>query len=86
MQIIYSPQFKREYKRLTEGLRIKAKEKENVFRENPFDPKLKTHKLGGQWGDCWAFSIDYDCRIIFSFESEGFVIFHIIGDHSIYNR
>jgi len=84
MKIIYSPQFRREYKKLTEILKDKAEEKEAIFCDNPFNPILKTHKLGGRWEDCWAFSIDYGCRVIFSFETKNTVIFHIIGDHSIY--
>jgi addiction module RelE/StbE family toxin len=34
---------------------------------DPFQPKLKTHKLKGRLDGLWACSVEYDCRIIFSF-------------------
>jgi len=45
MKIIYSPQFRREYKKLTEILKDKAEEKEAIFCDNPVNPILKTIKL-----------------------------------------
>jgi len=85
MQIIYSPQFVKDYKRLSSQLKLKAEVKEKIFCSNPFDGRLKTHKLSGKLRDFWSFSIDYDCRIIFEFKSEKVIIFHAIGGHSIYN-
>jgi mRNA-degrading endonuclease YafQ of YafQ-DinJ toxin-antitoxin module len=32
-----------------------------------FDPKLRTHKLKGDLGGCWACSAGYDLRIVFDF-------------------
>lgn len=86
MQIVYSPQFKREYERLPEDLKLKTEEKELIFRKNPFDERLKTHKLAGRIADLWSFSIDYRYRIIFEFTNEKIIIFHVIGDHSIYKK
>jgi len=84
MQIIYSPQFVKDYKKINDQTKKKAEAKENVFRDNPFDSRLKTHKLSGKLRDLWSFSVDYDCRIIFEFKSEKVVIFHTIGGHFIY--
>lgn len=84
MQIIYSPRFEDDYEKINEQLKIKAEAKENIFRNNPFDDRLKTHKLSGKFGDLWAFSVDYDCRIIFEFKSGKAAVFHAIGGHSIY--
>lgn len=36
--------------------------------ENPFDLSLKTHKLRGQLEGLWACWVEYDCRIVFTFE------------------
>jgi len=33
----------------------------------PFNPRLKTHKLKGNLQDSWACSAGYDLRIIFKF-------------------
>lgn len=86
LKIEYSPKFARIYKKLSKQVKYKAEEKEKLFCKNPFSPKLKTHKLTGRLKEYWAFSIDYQYRIIFSFVSKNKVRFHAIGSHSIYNR
>lgn len=57
---------------------------ENIFRENPFDPQLKTHKLKGELKDLYSFSISYHWRIVFHFESDTMVVFDAIGTHEVY--
>lgn len=84
MKIFYSPQFFREYKRLANKIKEKAEEREKIFRKNPFDRRLKTHKLRSRLSEFWAFSIDFNYRIIFSFEDNDIVRFYVIGSHSIY--
>ncbi len=86
MQIIYSPQFIKDYNRLEIQTKRKAEKKEIIFKKNPFDARLKTHKLSGRLRDTWSFSIDYNYRIIFEFQSEKTIIFHAIGGHSIYKK
>lgn len=84
MKIYYSSKFAREYKRLSLIVKKKAEKQEKIFRLNPFDLKLKTHKLSGPLKDFWAFSIDKKNRIIFEFIDEKTIWFHSVGDHSIY--
>ena len=84
MQIFYSSEFERRYKRLSLGVQKKAEEKEKIFVENPFDPRLKTHRLHGRFREYWAFSIDYRFRIIFRFFNDRQVRFYAVGDHSMY--
>jgi len=36
----------------------------------PFDPEIKTHKLHGKLSGLWACEVEYDCRIVFTFENE----------------
>lgn len=85
MQIYYSSKFKREYKKLPKSVKILAEDKEQVFREDPFDARLDTHKLHGRFREFWSFSIDNRFRIIFEFAGKDIVWFHSVGDHSIYN-
>ena len=47
IEIFYSPRFGKLYRRLPAHLQQSAEEKELVFRTDPFDPRLDTHKLGG---------------------------------------
>lgn len=86
MQIFYSSEFKRRYKRLPIEVQKKAEEREIIFRKDPFDSRLKIHKLHGRLGDFWAFSIDDRCRIIFRFQDKKTVRFYAVGDHSLYNK
>ena len=51
------------------------------FSANPFDPRLKTHKLTGKLEGLWAFSVAYDCRIIFRFVDKKSVLLVDIGGH-----
>ncbi len=85
MEIIYSSKFAREYKKLPNNIKNIAEEQETLFRNDPFDPKLKTHKLKGRLNGFLSFSIDHKYRIIFEFgKDKNRVYFHSIGDHDIY--
>jgi mRNA-degrading endonuclease YafQ of YafQ-DinJ toxin-antitoxin module len=66
-EIKISSLFERHYRKLPKEIKERAKRKEKIFRENPFDPRLKTHKLHGKEKECWAFWIDYKYRIKFIF-------------------
>ena len=56
-------------------------EKLLLFTINPFNPKLDTHKLKGKYSELWSFTVQYDLRIIFGFESDNSVILVDIGTH-----
>ena len=86
MTIIYSPKFGREYKRLPEKIKLIAEQKEQIFRKNPFDPRLRTHKLSGHLEEFWSFSIDYNYRIIFEFANKHTIHFHAVGNHDVYKN
>ncbi|MFA6536575.1 MAG: hypothetical protein WC250_03120 [Candidatus Paceibacterota bacterium] len=55
-----------------------------MFRIDPFDVRLKTHKLHGDLSDFYAFRIDYRNRVIFAFVDKKIVEFYSVGDHDIY--
>lgn len=84
MKIYYSSKFAKEYKRLPLRVKIAAERKEKIFRENPRDPRLKTHKLTGKLKEYYSFSIDYQYRIIFEFQEKSIIWFHSVGTHEIY--
>lgn len=64
----------------------KIEEKENIFKENPFNPVLKTHKLQGKYRNYLSFSVDNQYRIMFKFLNieRTKVVFINIGNHKIY--
>ncbi len=84
MQIRYSPKFIRQYKKLPLQIKTRAEKREVIFRKDPFDPRLKTHKLHGSQDGFMSFSVDYSYRIIFEFADADTVIFYEIGTHDIY--
>jgi addiction module RelE/StbE family toxin len=86
MEVSFSDSFKRVYKK-----RIKSTEVEvlfwdrlEIFINDPFDPKLRTHKLSGKLKDMWSFSIEYDFRVVFFFTKEKpkKAVFVDIGTHN----
>jgi len=83
--IYYSSHFEKAFKALPSGVGGQAIEKEKIFREDCFDKRLKTHKLKGELGNYWAFSINYSYRILFEFSGKDEVGFIDVGTHSIYN-
>ena len=76
--------FERNYRKLSKQLKGAAKEKEVLFRENPFHPSLRTHKLHGKDKGAWAFWINYHYRIKFLFLSENRALFLDVGPHDFY--
>lgn len=84
MQVSYKPSFVRALKKLPPSLRQEVLEVIAVFRQDPFDPSLKTHKLQGKLRGRWSFSVNYRYRIVFRFEGSDHVHLLVIGDHDVY--
>ena len=72
MEISFSNSFKKQFKKKidTPDLEIDFWMQINLFITNPFDPKLRTHKLSGKLKDMWSFSLGYDLRVVFYFTTE----------------
>ena len=83
MKLYYHSRFKSSYEHLPRIVQQKAERKELILRKNPFDARLKTHKLHGKLKHLWSFSVDKDYRIIFELDSDD-VIFLDIGTHDLY--
>jgi len=84
MVIRATSKFKKSYKNLPKNVKDKAQEKEKIFRIDPFNSQLDTHKLHGKYKDYWAFTIVGQYRIMFSFTEKDVVDFINIGTHEIY--
>ena len=84
IKITWDQGFKRIYKKkVKNNIELKKKFWDSIetFSKNPFNPKLKTHKLTGKLKGLWAFSITYDYRVIFKFLNEDKVLLIDIGGH-----
>jgi len=86
MKVAFSSSFNRAiYKKIKNqpGLEEKFWDCTKIFIENPYDRRLKTHKLSGQFKDLWSFTIDYDIRVVFYFtKNKDESIFIDIGSHN----
>ena len=84
MEIEYSSHFTMAYERLSLRVQRFAEKKELIFKDNPFDLRLKTHKLHGKLKSFYSFSINSKIRIVFKFINREKVVFLDVGDHNIY--
>lgn len=85
VEIFYTSKFAREYKKLSPAVKNHAEELEKIFRRNPFDSRLKTHKLNGRLREFLSFFIGHKHRIIFELSADRrTAFFHSVGDHDIY--
>ena len=85
IKITWDQGFKRIYnKKIKNNNELKKKfwKGMDLFFKDCFTPRLRTHKLTGKLEGLWAFSIDYDCRIVFKFLSKWDEILLIdLGSH-----
>jgi mRNA-degrading endonuclease YafQ of YafQ-DinJ toxin-antitoxin module len=79
----FEKRFKKYKGQLTNTEREKLKKRLEIFKENIFDERLKTHKLKGNLKDYYAFSISYSDRIVFKILNNEGVYFIEIGGHDI---
>lgn len=82
--ILYSSKFQHGFKKLGYTHKQLIQQREKIFKNNCFDPRLKTHKLKGQLKDYWSFSLTYSQRVLFIFLKKDVVVFIDVGSHSIY--
>lgn len=85
VKISYSRKFLKSLSRLPNRIILQAQEKENIFKENPFDLRLRTHKLHGKEKGIWAFWITNSYWIKFIFLPKEEILFLDIGTHEIYH-
>jgi mRNA-degrading endonuclease YafQ of YafQ-DinJ toxin-antitoxin module len=52
-----------------------------MFTLDPYDPRLRTHKLSGKLKDLWSFTVDYDERVLFYFTEDDQAVFVDVGSH-----
>ncbi|MBE9064278.1 type II toxin-antitoxin system mRNA interferase toxin, RelE/StbE family [cf. Phormidesmis sp. LEGE 11477] len=69
-QLIFTSSFKRAFKRLVRrrpNIETRIENRLRLLVDDPFTPTLQTHRLKGKLVGSWACSVEYDCRIVFSF-------------------
>lgn len=84
--IHYNSAFAEQFTAFPIVIQKKACKSEAFFRENPFHPSLRLHKLKGKLQGLWSISLDRKYRIIFKPLEDGVILFVSIGLHSIYDE
>jgi len=84
--IHYNDNFENQFLALPKTIQKKACKCEMLFRENPFHPSLRLHKLKGKLAGLWSISLDMKHRIVFKPLEDGVILFVSIGIHSIYDK
>jgi len=84
IKVTWDPGFKRIYKKKVknnEELKKRFWDVIELFSKEPFNQRLRTHKLTGKLEGLWAFSVAFDCRVIFKFLEKNEVLLIDIGGH-----
>lgn len=81
IDIFYAPTFVRMYKGLPSALKEEVKEKIELFRDKKNHTKLKVQKLKGGLKNTYAFSVNYQIRIVFDYKNKKAVHLLHVGDH-----
>lgn len=63
-------------------IQLKAAQKTELFKVNPFHSSLRTEKLSPKGYDVYSFRVDFSYRIVFKFISESIAEFRFIGHHN----
>jgi addiction module RelE/StbE family toxin len=87
-RLVWSKTFVRAYKKAIQrhpGLAADIEETLRKLVHDPFDPRLRTHKLKGKLAGTWACSVGYDLRLVFEFvkgpDKEDELLLIEIGTH-----
>ena len=84
IRLTWDQGFKRIYKKKVKNdqeLKKRFWDAVELFSKEPFDHRLRTHKLTGKLEGLWAFSVTFDCRVIFEFLDKNEVLLIDIGGH-----
>jgi len=82
MKIVTTCTFDRLFRKLDVKIQRKAARKVELFKENPFNPVLRTEKLHPKGHDVWSFRVDRDYRIVFKFTTKDTAELRFIGHHN----
>jgi mRNA-degrading endonuclease YafQ of YafQ-DinJ toxin-antitoxin module len=82
--IAKSTKFNKQLQKLTTKQQIHVFDAIEKFAKGIYDKKLKVHKLSPKIKDKWAFSVEYDSRIIYSIQKNKYIIYYLeqVGSHN----
>lgn len=83
---VFDRRFERDFKHLNRDLQNIIRERISIFREDPFDVRLHSHKLHGKLDGRWSFSVTSNYRVIFRFVDSQTIVLQAVGPHDLYER
>jgi len=83
-QIHITGDFEKAFRKLPKRIQDLAVRKDQWFRHDAFDPRLRTHKLKGSLEGYCSYSVNLQYRVLFRFINSYEVIYYDVGTHSIY--
>ena len=79
-----TPDFQKAFLRLPRHIQSLANRKDQWFRLDAFDPRLRTHRLKGNLAAYSAYSVNREYRVLFRFLGPSEVLYYDVGTHEIY--
>lgn len=87
MEISFSPSFLRSLRSFSDLLREEVITKIELLKDERNHKALRVHKLKGRLEDCYAFSINYQFRVVFQYVGKPRRAYLLaVGDHDVYDR
>lgn len=86
MDVSFSSSFKKAFEKRVKSTETKTEFwiRVELFVNDPFDPRLRTHKLSGKLKNLWSFTIENDVRVVFFFTDDKpkKAVFVDLGSHN----
>lgn len=80
MKLEYNRSFKKDYKKLSEKLRIQVGVRIELFKEDKFNPTLNNHAIHHPYEGCRSINVSGDIRALFEIDDDT-VTFIRVGTH-----
>lgn len=74
--------FDKQYAKLNDKIKITFKNHVEIFKNNPFDRRLRNHALKGKYLGHRSIGISGDVRVLYTTQGDTVIIFGFIGTHS----
>jgi addiction module RelE/StbE family toxin len=82
MMVIFSKEFKKDFKKLSNKEKIQFQDRLGLFQEDQNNPQLNNHKLHGKYDGFYSINISGNMRAIYEVVSNDKILFIKIGAHS----
>jgi addiction module RelE/StbE family toxin len=82
MYFVYSPQFRKQYKKLSQKIQTHVDARLRLFIEEPYHPQLQNHKLHGEYASYRSINVTGDLRVVYALVGDEATLLFALGTHS----